>query len=236
VRPDPEVGQTVRRIVVDPSVLVAAVLTNGVARRVVGAGALGRFTMVVCPLLLDELAGVLARPRFERWRSRGERDEFVMAVSGNTISNMRRRCRSSVATVSASSMTIRFEWFFVSLTTRPVRVVVTTVWSMRMRRADTSTWRHVSPHSSPRRAPVAAASRTNVPSIGSRRSASASAAVTSSTAGTPTSFRCTVGGLASTAGFRGSQPHRTAKRKAPRRTECAWRIRACDSPLAPRWS
>jgi uncharacterized protein len=61
-------------------VLVAAVLTDGVARRVVEAGALGRFTMVVCPSLLDELAGVLARPRFERWRSRGELDEFVMAV------------------------------------------------------------------------------------------------------------------------------------------------------------
>ena len=60
--------------------LVAAVLTDDVAREVVEAGALGRFTMVVCPMLLEELAGVLARPRVERWRSRAELDGFVMAV------------------------------------------------------------------------------------------------------------------------------------------------------------
>jgi hypothetical protein len=38
--------------------------------------------MVVCSLLLDELGGVLSRPKFERWRSRAELDEFVSAIAG----------------------------------------------------------------------------------------------------------------------------------------------------------
>jgi hypothetical protein len=57
--------------VVDPSVLVSAFLgrPDAAPGRLVSAWRDGHFTMIVCPLLLDELADVLARPKFERWAS-----------------------------------------------------------------------------------------------------------------------------------------------------------------------
>jgi predicted nucleic acid-binding protein len=74
-----------------PATLITATLARlktRVSRRVVEAAASGRFAMEVCPLLLAELAGVLSRPKFERWRGRAELDEFValIARAGEAVS------------------------------------------------------------------------------------------------------------------------------------------------------
>jgi putative PIN family toxin of toxin-antitoxin system len=68
------------RAVVDPSVLVSAFIGRRDASpgRLVDAWIDARFTMIVSPLLLDELAKVLARPKFGRWSADG-RDAAYLA-------------------------------------------------------------------------------------------------------------------------------------------------------------
>jgi predicted nucleic acid-binding protein len=47
-------------------------------------GATRRFTMIVCPLLLDELAEVLARPKFERWASEDRGPAYVAGFAARS--------------------------------------------------------------------------------------------------------------------------------------------------------
>lgn len=67
------------RAVVDPSVFVSAFLGRPDAGpgRLIVAWRDQRFTLVVSPLLLEQLAGVLARPKFERWSSDGRAAAYV---------------------------------------------------------------------------------------------------------------------------------------------------------------
>jgi len=70
-----------RRIVLDTNVFVAAVTSReGVSARLVLAGRAGRFQLVASPLLLDELADVLSRPKFRRYLSIEDARRFVDAV------------------------------------------------------------------------------------------------------------------------------------------------------------
>lgn len=56
------------RVVVDPNVLVSALISSaGPSREIVDAWALGRFELVASSALLGELRDVLERPRFRRW-------------------------------------------------------------------------------------------------------------------------------------------------------------------------
>lgn len=54
------------RLVLDPNVLVSAVVAQGVSRRLFDRWRVQhRFELIVCPMLLDELDEVLRRPRFQ---------------------------------------------------------------------------------------------------------------------------------------------------------------------------
>ncbi|MGD9793553.1 MAG: putative toxin-antitoxin system toxin component, PIN family [Acidimicrobiia bacterium] len=70
----------VARVVVDPNVLVSAAITSGTSRSVVDAASTGVLVIVVCPLLVAELTAVLARERFERWRTRDRLDRYVADI------------------------------------------------------------------------------------------------------------------------------------------------------------
>lgn len=66
-----------RRVVVDPNVLVSAAIAGGNPQRVVELAAVGALRLIACPMLLDEFEAVLARDRFLRWRTRQQLDRFV---------------------------------------------------------------------------------------------------------------------------------------------------------------
>lgn len=68
----------VPRAVADTNVWVAAAITpSGVCGRILQAAIGGRWQPVVSPLLLAELDEVLARPKFRRWLSTDEAQQFV---------------------------------------------------------------------------------------------------------------------------------------------------------------
>lgn len=68
------------RLVLDPNVLVSAVVADGVSRRLFDAWRTERrYELVVCPSLLDELDDVLSRDRFQRFMTADER-QTVMAL------------------------------------------------------------------------------------------------------------------------------------------------------------
>jgi putative PIN family toxin of toxin-antitoxin system len=73
----------VKRAVVDPSVLVSALLGNPDAGpgQLVAAWRDHRFVMVVSPQLLAELGEVLARPKFQRWAGGERGDAYVAAFA-----------------------------------------------------------------------------------------------------------------------------------------------------------
>lgn len=70
------------RAVVDPGVLVSAFIgrQGSVADRIVRAWRSGRIELLVSPVLLDELAGVLARPKFADAARHGRATDFVGAL------------------------------------------------------------------------------------------------------------------------------------------------------------
>jgi putative PIN family toxin of toxin-antitoxin system len=69
------------RIVLDTNVFVAAVTSReGVSAHLLLAARAGRFQLVASPLLLDELADVLTRPKFRRYLSIEDARRFVDAV------------------------------------------------------------------------------------------------------------------------------------------------------------
>ncbi len=74
------------RAVVDPSVFVSAFIGRPDAGpgRLVAAWSDQRFTLVVSRLLLEELAGVLGRPKFERWASNGRAASYVAGIAARS--------------------------------------------------------------------------------------------------------------------------------------------------------
>lgn len=71
------------RVVFDPNVLVsAAIHPAGVPGRLVQLALERRVSIVACPALLDELHGVLSRPKFHRYITEDQGAEFVLAIAG----------------------------------------------------------------------------------------------------------------------------------------------------------
>jgi uncharacterized protein len=69
------------RTVLDPGVLIAAIITpRGICGQILQAALDGRFALIVCPSLLAELADVLPRAKFRRWVSLNEASRFVQLV------------------------------------------------------------------------------------------------------------------------------------------------------------
>ena len=71
------------RAVVDPNVLISAVITpSGVTGQVARAALSRRFELVTCPRLIEELETVLRRPRFRQYLSIDEADDYVTSIEG----------------------------------------------------------------------------------------------------------------------------------------------------------
>ena len=61
------------RVVIDPNVLVAAAITNGVSAQLLDHWLTVRpFEIIVCPMLIAELRDVLGRDKFRRWITQAE--------------------------------------------------------------------------------------------------------------------------------------------------------------------
>ena len=70
------------RAVVDPGVLLAAIITpEGTSGRLLRAAIDGQFELVVSPMLLDELARVLSRDQFRRYLSQNEASLAVRSLA-----------------------------------------------------------------------------------------------------------------------------------------------------------
>ncbi|MGI8420818.1 MAG: putative toxin-antitoxin system toxin component, PIN family [Gaiellaceae bacterium] len=66
------------RAVLDPNVLIAALIsTGGPPRQIVSAWADGQFELIASPTLLAELREVLVRPKFRRWVSSETAAQFI---------------------------------------------------------------------------------------------------------------------------------------------------------------
>lgn len=66
------------RVVLDPNVLVSAVVASGVSAELLDRWLTDRpFELVVCPMLIAELRDVLQRPKFRRWITASEAADFV---------------------------------------------------------------------------------------------------------------------------------------------------------------
>ncbi|MGH8922527.1 MAG: putative toxin-antitoxin system toxin component, PIN family [Actinomycetes bacterium] len=71
------------RVVIDPNVWVSGLINPyGPPALVIEAVAAGEVTAVVTRHLLDELAAVLARPKFRRWIAQADATEFVDTLGG----------------------------------------------------------------------------------------------------------------------------------------------------------
>jgi putative PIN family toxin of toxin-antitoxin system len=72
----------VRRLVVDPGVLVSAIITPlGPPAEILRAVARGRVALVVCPHLLAELLGVLRRDKFRSYLTIEEAERYVAGIA-----------------------------------------------------------------------------------------------------------------------------------------------------------
>ena len=70
-----------RRIVCDVGVVISGLLSAaGPPGRLLDRWRDGAFDLIVSPLWLDELSGVLARPRISRYLEPGEANEFLAAI------------------------------------------------------------------------------------------------------------------------------------------------------------
>lgn len=66
------------RVVLDPGILISAIITpHGPTGEIANAVTAGRIQPVVCPHLIDELVGVLHRPKFRRWLTLDEAQHAV---------------------------------------------------------------------------------------------------------------------------------------------------------------
>ena len=76
-----------RRVVVDPGVLVSALITPlGPPAEIVRAIRAGRLTLVVSPHLLAELLGVLQREKFRRYVTIEEVEQYVAGLASHAES------------------------------------------------------------------------------------------------------------------------------------------------------
>lgn len=70
------------RAVVDPNVLIAALLSpRGAPAALYGELAGGRFDLIVSPQLLAELERVLSREKFRRYASRDQAHRYIRAIA-----------------------------------------------------------------------------------------------------------------------------------------------------------
>ena len=75
------------RVVLDPGVLISALLSpRGTPTRLYLLWLSGEFELVVCPHLIEELEGVLRRPKFRDLVTPDEVDEFVEIIRRGAIS------------------------------------------------------------------------------------------------------------------------------------------------------
>jgi len=71
-----------RRVVIDPNVWISALISpSGAPAQVLRAVLAGEVIAVVSPRLVEELSSVLARPKFRRWVSLSDAEEFANAVA-----------------------------------------------------------------------------------------------------------------------------------------------------------
>ncbi|MGH9292661.1 MAG: putative toxin-antitoxin system toxin component, PIN family [Acidimicrobiales bacterium] len=78
------------RVVIDPAVLIGALITpDGYPATLWRAVLAEQIAVVVCPRLLAELAGVLERPKFRRYATLEEARAFVVEVAryGESLSD-----------------------------------------------------------------------------------------------------------------------------------------------------
>jgi len=74
------------RVVLDPNVLVSAVISAaGPPREIVMAWVEGHFDLVASPALIGELRDVLARPRLRRWVSEATATEFIDGLAQDAL-------------------------------------------------------------------------------------------------------------------------------------------------------
>ena len=66
------------KVILDPNVLVSAVVASGVSAELLDRWLTDRpFEVVVCPVLIAELRGVLERPKLRRWITAEEATTLV---------------------------------------------------------------------------------------------------------------------------------------------------------------
>jgi putative PIN family toxin of toxin-antitoxin system len=71
-----------RRVVIGPNVWISALLSpSGAPAQVLRAVLAGEVIAVVSPHLVEELSSVLARPKFRRWVSLSDAEEFASAIA-----------------------------------------------------------------------------------------------------------------------------------------------------------
>jgi putative PIN family toxin of toxin-antitoxin system len=76
----------VRRVVLDPGVLVSAVLSrSGPPAKILDRWRDAEFDLVVSPKLLDELEGVLLRPKFSGIVAESDARAYVDALAGEGV-------------------------------------------------------------------------------------------------------------------------------------------------------
>jgi putative PIN family toxin of toxin-antitoxin system len=70
-----------RRAVLDPGVLIAALISSqGAPARLIALWIEGAFELIVSPKLLEELRAVLLRPKFRRYATTDEVEAYVGAI------------------------------------------------------------------------------------------------------------------------------------------------------------
>lgn len=70
------------RVIIDPNVWISALISpSGAPAQVLRAVLAGEVIAVVAPRLVEELSSVLARPKFRRWVSLSDAEEFAHAVA-----------------------------------------------------------------------------------------------------------------------------------------------------------
>ena len=74
------------RVVVDPGMLIAALLSRtGAPARVISLWLGGSFEMVASPHLLAELSRVLARPKFRAWVTVDEARQYTEVIARGAV-------------------------------------------------------------------------------------------------------------------------------------------------------
>lgn len=75
-----------RRVVVDPGVLIAALISpSGAPARLLARWAEGFFDLLVSPALLDELERALARRKFRRYATEEEARQYVESLRRQAV-------------------------------------------------------------------------------------------------------------------------------------------------------